>query len=923
MNHNEFAENLLKVDAENRTILLKNNLKLCDSELAQIFRKICYEVWTNEPKKVSEIAVILKEIADLTKDAEIRAYTEWTQGIEYLVKGKLKNCLKLLDRSENSFKHLDKYHEAAATQTSKLYALAMLGRYEEAIVCGLQARAVFLQYKDIYSVGKIEHNIGNLYLRRDFYLESEPYLLSAHEHFAQLGDQSQMAMLENNLAFSKASQNQYLEAEIIYKQGLKRAQSNGLTVIQADIEASMSNLYLFQGRFNFALKFMESSRQKYDLLEMPHQSANCQLEIADIYLELNLLPEAHEFYRQSAEKFTEFGMEAELGKCFLNLAKTLFLMGENEISANYLEKAEKIFIAEGNNILLALVHFAKADVLYREKKFKAAENYAERAGQTFKNGKNLRQELLANWLLGEILALQNKTQKANQILTETLEKAGKNFSQITYLCLVSLGKLTKNEKYYLEAVEIIENSRAMLFAEEMRTAFASDKLLPYNELVKINLDRKNLIEALSWHERSRSRTLLETMEGSGIIKPKSEKLNTLKLELNWFYSRLNRKTKSGLEAKKELNKLRKTIVSKEKEYAEEQRRQQIGDGFEASETVKFDLKKVQNKLGETAIIEFISVDEKISAFVISADNFVFFEDLADENIVRQEIEQFIFQIKTARFQTKLSTENQQTAFNRMLRHSQKIYNLLIRPLEERLQTRQLTIIPSGFLYYLPFQSLHTGEKFLIESFELTYAPSLGVWQSFIRRKLSQPKKTVFVGVSDELTPLIKTEIETLGNLFEKPVKLVNENATLKNLLENLAETNILHLACHGKFRPDNPSFSALSLFNESLSVNDTQGLNLQNCLVVLSACETGLNKIVSGEELIGLTKGFLAAGASSLIVSLWTVQDQAALKLMQNFYQRILSANNPAKSLQLSQIKLLKENPHPYFWSPFAYIGQS
>jgi CHAT domain-containing protein len=130
----------------------------------------------------------------------------------------------------------------------------------------------------------------------------------------------------------------------------------------------------------------------------------------------------------------------------------------------------------------------------------------------------------------------------------------------------------------------------------------------------------------------------------------------------------------------------------------------------------------------------------------------------------------------------------------------------------------------------------------------------------------------------------------------------------------------LHLACHGTFRPDNPAFSSLALFNENLTVADAQKLDLTGKFVALSACETGLNKIVSGEELIGLTRGFLAAGASSLLLSLWTVNDESTLGLMKNFY-REMRGNNPSKSLQLAQIQLLKEKSHPYYWSPFVLIG--
>ncbi|HQU86806.1 MAG TPA: hypothetical protein PKY59_26975, partial [Pyrinomonadaceae bacterium] len=323
-----FAQKLITANKEERRKLLKENLEICDEEFAKALQQICYEVWTSEPQKVSAIVAVLREASALTGDKLIAAYAEWTEAIENLVGGNLEKCVEFLDESEKSFQNLDKNHEAATTQTSKLYALALLGRYDEAIECGLRARDVFLAHGDIYSAGKIENNIGNLYWRRDFYRESEPFLESARARFLQIDDQRQLAMVENCQAFVKALQNKFHEAEEIYRSALNRAKTNYLTVTEAEIETGMSNLYLFQGRLDAALKYMESSRQKYDFLKIPQQTALCELEIADIYLELNLLPEAVEFYEKTDAKFAELGMQAELARSLQNHAKALFLLGE-------------------------------------------------------------------------------------------------------------------------------------------------------------------------------------------------------------------------------------------------------------------------------------------------------------------------------------------------------------------------------------------------------------------------------------------------------------------------------------------------------------------------------------------------------------------------------------------------------------------
>jgi hypothetical protein len=126
-------------------------------------------------------------------------------------------------------------------------------------------------FSNLYFAGKIGHNIENLYWRRDFCLESEPFPVSAHRRFEQIGDQRQLAMVENCQAFVDALQNNFRAAASVYERALKRAAENNLVVSEAEIETGMSNLYLFQERLDLALKFMERSRRKYDSLSVPHQ----------------------------------------------------------------------------------------------------------------------------------------------------------------------------------------------------------------------------------------------------------------------------------------------------------------------------------------------------------------------------------------------------------------------------------------------------------------------------------------------------------------------------------------------------------------------------------------------------------------------------------------------------------------------------
>ena len=107
-----------------------------------------------------------------------------------------------------------------------------------------------------------------------------------------------------------------------------------------------------------------------------------------------------------------------------------------------------------------------------------------------------------------------------------------------------------------------------------------------------------------------------------------------------------------------------------------------------------------------------------------------------------------------------------------------------------------------------------------------------------------------------------------------------------------------------------------------MTVHDAYALRLNCALVTLSACETGLNALTPGDDLVGLARGFFLAGAPSLLVSLWMVNDAAAAALMASFYRALLGGMRPAAALRQAQCELLAEQPHPFFWSPFVLLGR-
>ncbi|MBZ0266766.1 CHAT domain-containing protein, partial [bacterium] len=137
------------------------------------------------------------------------------------------------------------------------------------------------------------------------------------------------------------------------------------------------------------------------------------------------------------------------------------------------------------------------------------------------------------------------------------------------------------------------------------------------------------------------------------------------------------------------------------------------------------------------------------------------------------------------------------------------------------------------------------------------------------------------------------------------------------------DADVIHLATHGLFRPDDSTFSSVLLSDGWMSVHDIYGLRLKASLVCLSACQTGRSWIGAGDEIMGLTRGFLHAGAGALLVSLWSVDDAATADLMVAFYEAARAGVPMDEALTRAMRVVREDRPHPSHWAPFVLLGGS
>jgi len=283
----------------------------------------------------------------------------------------------------------------------------------------------------------------------------------------------------------------------------------------------------------------------------------------------------------------------------------------------------------------------------------------------------------------------------------------------------------------------------------------------------------------------------------------------------------------------------------------------------------------------------------------------------------------------------------------------KLYDTLVGPFASRLRAgiRKLIIIPDGALAALPFEALvGPGGRFLVEDFEVSYAPSIRCRDLLASRRPSAKAdrdlflyadpgaggRTVFLAQAVRpVTPLafIGREASAVARRFVKErsnVVIAGNGPVISTSLLDVARARVVHFAVHGYFDNDHWWRSALLVGPGAigqpdglLQPFDILGGDFVADLVVLSACETGNGRQERGEGPMGFASAFLAAGAKAVVASLWAIPDQSAAVFMDKFYGRWTSGGDAQSALRAAKVDMLRSRySHPRHWAAFVLLGR-
>jgi CHAT domain-containing protein len=473
---------------------------------------------------------------------------------------------------------------------------------------------------------------------------------------------------------------------------------------------------------------------------------------------------------------------------------------------------------------------------------------------------------------GNLLLAEGKPQDALLAFTTLLSESGGSDANYDRLWAhegigradLALGQRARAREAYLQAVDDSEKIRARFRSEEFKTGLFGDTQSVFEMAITLTVEVGDYASAWSLSERSRARALLDVVRNRVDAGVNDRQLNG---------------DVPGLDV--------------------------VRNGLKPNETL------VEYHNLEKSIIVWVIRNEGLKGYTLP--------------IARADMDAAVTDFRNAIVRRRATA----------ITYGDKLYALLIAPLGLRADDR-LIIVPHGALHYLPFQALHGPDGFLIQRHAIALEPSASVAVQLATRERQVASNLVAFGnptiAPAYALPGAEAEVRGIAPLFARQEVFLQSSATRVSFRENAPSGRVLHVATHAEADTIDPLHSRILLAPatqpadgpDSLLAKDIYNLKLNNVsLVTLSACETGLGRIARGDEILGFTRAFFYAGATSLIVSMWPVADESSALTMRTFYSQLADGHEAIDAMRTAQLAVMQNSQfaHPFFWAPFDLMG--
>lgn len=834
--------------------------------------------------------------------------------------------------------------EQACSQIGKIYALASLGRYDEALETCEWAGLILSDLEEWFALAEVKMNLAIIHGRLGQDAPALTQFNQARDLYARSGEKGAAALhvVDINRAIVLRNLGRFDESIAANQDALAAHQRLGQKAAVARAQQNLAMTYFVLGRYNQALQLLQEAKTTFLEDGRYRHAMLVKLFISDCLLQLRRYNEALEICDRARRLFNKLGTGYEMGRSILNEANACLGLGREDEALAKLAEARALFVAEGNQTAVADTDLHTAAIFLQREQLVSAQMLTQMACEIFTE-----HDLPVGQIRAHLLAARIGLAMKQEVLAQTcIQRAlrlaeNQHLPSLTYqihhlqgVLNAQQGRLADAFAAFAEGIDALEQLYGRLMLE-YRADFAGDKNRLYEEMVALCLEMDRPETGLLYAERAKSSALRDllahrlnlSLEARSLDdEPLVADLHRLRAERDRLYRRWQTGEELGQreETAEQLaarQRVEHQVLDLEKEITQFWHQLQVRNADYAREAALWQIQaeSVQSLLNdETLLLEFFSLDGQLVLFSVTTDGVEVVRLAANLSQVQQALQMLWLNLRavprTPEAGLPALTRNAQAILR-------KLYGQLLAPIQEKLGGfRQLLIVPHGPLHYLPFQALFNGRSYLIEHHEISYLPASTVLH------YCQPAETAVsgmlaVGYSENgRLPHIAEELSAINHLWPSHT-LLDEQADLATLKREMTGHQIIHLAAHGEFRPDNPLFSGLSLADGWLTTLDIFNLRLQASLVTLSACQTGRSVVGGGDELLGLMRAFLAAGAASLVASFWEVEDESTAELMRLFYKQLACGKTKTAALRQAQLNGLDR--HPYFWAPFFLVGDT
>ncbi len=844
--------------------------------------------------------------------------------------------------------------EQARAQIGKVGALSYLGRYSEADLAGQWAGQILHDHGEWQALATLTMNLAIMNANKGDDAQALERFDQAGELYGRLGEAGQAGWLwvQLNRALVLRNLGQFDVSIAACRTAIDGLTALGQPVAAARARWNLALTHVILGQYNEALQGFDQVREIFVADGRPRDTLLVDLDVSSCLLQMRQYQGVLETCRQVRTAFGEQGAHDVVAKAIVIEGMAHASLGQHDDAIASLDEAKAIFTQLGNPAWIASVELEIAGVQRFHGQFERSLALALSCGQTFAALQLPVEQAQAHLVAARAALRLNRTPQASDLASAALASGQVlNVASLIFQAHHLLGRAATQEGRQAEAldsydmaVEHLERLRGRLMVE-FRADFLEDKTAVYEDIVLLCVALRQPQRGLEYVERARSRALVDMLAyrlNVGIEartpedRPRVEALLHLCAQRDLMFRRWQtqrqiqvRDASSDVDGREQLE---QDVLEIEKRITDLWHKLLVRNADYARDAAlwRVQVEPVQPYLDqETALIEYYSARGVLLAFVATQQEITVYRLPATPAAIQNNH-------RLLRLNLDAAPHTPAERLPQLIANAQallrRLYGQLIEPLEHALvRFPRWIVVPFGPLHYLPFQALYDGSQYLVERHEISYLPGASLLRYCLEPRQAGGGLAAFGHSFGGQLPNAVDEATAIhqicgGELFTEA------EATPARFRELAGQKRVLHLAAHGNFRPDNPLFSGLALADGWLTTLDIFSLRLNASLVTLSACQTGRSALGGGDELLGLMRALLYAGASSLVLTLWTVEDRTTASLMQRFYSHLAAGQRKGSALRQAQLACIRPDPtaadaeparcaHPYFWAPFFLVG--